>query len=56
MLPMFFLLPAVQWLDFAFCQISEAGLIEILEKVSQQTEKKTTVKVSFTEVSPMFDS
>lgn len=25
-------------------KISEAGLIEILEKVSQQTEKKTTVK------------
>lgn len=28
-------------------QVSEQGLIEILEKVSQQTEKKTTVKVSF---------
>uniref|UniRef100_A0A8C1EW67 Programmed cell death protein 5 n=1 Tax=Cyprinus carpio carpio TaxID=630221 RepID=A0A8C1EW67_CYPCA len=26
-------------------KITEAGLIEILEKVSQQTEKKTTVKV-----------
>lgn len=26
--------------------MSEQGLIEILEKVSQQTEKKTTVKVS----------
>uniref|UniRef100_A0A673J0Q4 Programmed cell death protein 5 n=1 Tax=Sinocyclocheilus rhinocerous TaxID=307959 RepID=A0A673J0Q4_9TELE len=25
-------------------KITEAGLIEILEKVSQQTEKKTTVK------------
>uniref|UniRef100_A0AAV2LPR1 Programmed cell death protein 5 n=1 Tax=Knipowitschia caucasica TaxID=637954 RepID=A0AAV2LPR1_KNICA len=25
-------------------KISESGLIEILEKVSQQTEKKTTVK------------
>lgn len=25
-------------------QVSEQGLIEILEKVSQQTEKKTTVK------------
>lgn len=31
-----------------FWQISESGLIEILEKVSQQTEKKTTVKVSLT--------
>uniref|UniRef100_A0A7N9AYM3 Programmed cell death protein 5 n=1 Tax=Mastacembelus armatus TaxID=205130 RepID=A0A7N9AYM3_9TELE len=31
-------------------KISESGLIEILEKVSQQTEKKTTVKVSFTEM------
>uniref|UniRef100_A0A452HKE0 Programmed cell death protein 5 n=1 Tax=Gopherus agassizii TaxID=38772 RepID=A0A452HKE0_9SAUR len=28
-------------------KVSEQGLIEILEKVSQQTEKKTTVKVSF---------
>ncbi|MED6282222.1 Programmed cell death protein 5, partial [Characodon lateralis] len=28
---------------FLFQQISESGLIEILEKVSQQTEKKTTV-------------
>uniref|UniRef100_A0A4W5M243 Programmed cell death protein 5 n=1 Tax=Hucho hucho TaxID=62062 RepID=A0A4W5M243_9TELE len=27
-------------------KISETGLIDILEKVSQQTEKKTTVKVS----------
>ncbi|XP_052542548.1 programmed cell death protein 5 isoform X1 [Tympanuchus pallidicinctus] len=27
-------------------KVSEQGLIEILEKVSQQTEKKTTVKVS----------
>lgn len=25
-------------------KVSEQGLIEILEKVSQQTEKKTTVK------------
>lgn len=33
-----------------FCQISESGLIEILEKVNQQTEKKTTVKVSSTYV------
>lgn len=29
-------------------QISESGLIEILEKVNQQTEKKTTVKVGLT--------
>uniref|UniRef100_A0A674PN62 Programmed cell death protein 5 n=1 Tax=Takifugu rubripes TaxID=31033 RepID=A0A674PN62_TAKRU len=29
-------------------KISESGLIEILEKVSQQTEKKMTVKVSLT--------
>lgn len=28
-------------------KVSEQGLIETLEKVSQQTEKKTTVKVSF---------
>ena len=28
-------------------KVSEQTLIEILEKVSQQTEKKTTVKVSF---------
>lgn len=34
--------------SFCFCQISESGLIEILEKVNQQTEKKTTVKVSST--------
>uniref|UniRef100_A0A8C0DXN5 Programmed cell death 5 n=1 Tax=Balaenoptera musculus TaxID=9771 RepID=A0A8C0DXN5_BALMU len=27
-------------------KVSEQGLIEILEKVSQQTEKKTTVKFS----------
>uniref|UniRef100_A0AAQ5ZX21 Programmed cell death protein 5 n=1 Tax=Amphiprion ocellaris TaxID=80972 RepID=A0AAQ5ZX21_AMPOC len=31
-------------------KISESGLIEILEKVSQQTEKKTTVTVSSTEI------
>lgn len=35
--------PHFVWLS----QVSEQGLIEILEKVSQQTEKKTTVKVSF---------
>lgn len=43
-------------MDFLFCQISETGLIEILEKVSQQTEKKMTVKVSSTEMSPVYDS
>uniref|UniRef100_A0A3Q4BLM7 Programmed cell death protein 5 n=1 Tax=Mola mola TaxID=94237 RepID=A0A3Q4BLM7_MOLML len=32
-------------------KISESGLIEILEKVSQQTVKTTTVKVSFSDVS-----
>lgn len=52
----FFHVPAVQWMDFLFCQISETGLIEILEKVSQQTEKKMTVKVSSTEMSPVYDS
>lgn len=46
----------VQWTDCIFCQISESGLIEILEKVSQQTEKKMTVKVSSIEMSHMFDS
>lgn len=56
MLLIFFLMPAVQWMDFLFYQISESGLIEILEKVSQQTEKKTTVTVSSSEVSPVFDS
>lgn len=41
---------------FLSCQISESGLIEILEKVSQQTEKKTTVKVSPTEISLFISS
>lgn len=35
---------------FCFGQISESGLIEILEKVSQQTEKKTTVTVRSTKI------
>uniref|UniRef100_A0A3Q2Q135 Programmed cell death protein 5 n=1 Tax=Fundulus heteroclitus TaxID=8078 RepID=A0A3Q2Q135_FUNHE len=37
-------------------KITESGLIEILEKVSQQTEKKTTVTVSSSELSSMVDS
>lgn len=51
-----FHMAALQLTDFLFYQISESGLIEILEKVSQETDKKTTVKVSSTEVLPMFDS
>ena len=50
----FFHSPAIN--RFVFCQISESGLIEILEKVSQQTEKKTTVTVSSSEMSNVFDS
>ncbi len=48
---MFFYMPAVQRMDFLSRQISESGLIEILEKVSQQTDKKTTVTVSSSETS-----
>lgn len=43
---MYFHMLAVPWTHVFFCQISESGLIEILEKVSQQTEKKMTVTVS----------
>lgn len=39
-----------------FCQISDSGLIEILEKVSQQTVKKTTVTVSSAEMLPVIGS
>ncbi|OBS77205.1 hypothetical protein A6R68_16366 [Neotoma lepida] len=34
-------------------KVSEQGLIEILEKVSQQTEKKTTVKVEMDPLEPL---
>lgn len=37
-------------------KISESGLIEILEKVSQQTEKKTTVKFNRRRVMDSDDS
>lgn len=40
------LLLALPYIWIVSFQISETGLIDILEKVSQQTEKKTTVKVS----------
>lgn len=40
------LLLALPYIWIVSLQISETGLIDILEKVSQQTEKKTTVKVS----------
>lgn len=54
MLLILFHIAAVQQICFLSGQISESGLIEILEKVSQQTDKKTTVKVSSTEISSFF--